>query len=397
MDIFVQQNGQQTGPFDEATVRTRLNSGELAPTDLAWRDGNPTWVPLNSFFNGNGASQAPIHHVPPPFGVSGVEGSQQQKAFAYVQRIIKKGQSAAVVNDLKSMDFKAEVLPFDGHTISLLKSDFTFWAVTLLAIIPLCLVTLSDTQSQLVGFCMFFATIWGVLFKKFIVEEDGGWKLPVGTLFFTGLIGINVLLLIYRFLPDSYVGWSFSDSKFSSLLGNICQVGVCEEICKITPVLIYLAWKRKHAQPLTIVLLGVFSGLGFAAFENLSKVNDLIAEAAHMTDDSGAQGLSEGVKGAMVTVMFRSISSVFGHAVYSGIFAYFIALAHTTKKRYLALFIVGWLVAAIIHGLYDWFWSVQTTFPALITAFGFVLFYAYLTKLRLVMASTGEVNSNAVA
>jgi hypothetical protein len=198
MDIFVQQNGQQTGPFDEATVRARLGSGDLAPSDMAWKEGNASWVPLETFLNENGAS--PGHE---PSGASGLEGSQQQKVFAYVQRIIKKGQSATVVNDLKAMDFKAEVFPFDEHTIKLVKSDFVFWAVTLFAVIPLFLVTLNDSQSQLTGFCIFFAGIWGVVFKKFIVEENEGWKLPIAALFFTGIIGINILLLLYHFLPDA--------------------------------------------------------------------------------------------------------------------------------------------------------------------------------------------------
>jgi len=221
--------------------------------------------------------------------------------------------------------------------------------------------------------------------------------LPLGALLFTGVIGMNLMLIVYRFLPDDYMHWFESDNKFTSLAGFVGQVGFWEELCKIVPVLIYVAWKRKESKPLTIVLLGVFSGLGFAAFENLSYANEQIARSAEMTREAGAEGLAEGVKGAMVNVMLRSISLVFSHAVNCGIFAYFIALAQTTKKRYFALFLVGWLVAATMHGVYDWFTTVQDTLPALITAFGFVLFYAYLTKLRLVMASGGEVNSNAVA
>ncbi len=192
------------------------------------------------------------------------------------------------------------------------------------------------------------------------------------------------------FLPDAYFTLTDSDNHFTGLMGYVGQVGLCEEACKILPVLIYMAWKRKNAKPLTIVLLGVFSGLGFAAFENLSKLNGEIIQAVQMNKDAGDEGIATGVQVAMVTAMLRSVSNVFGHATYCGVFAYFLALAHTTGKRFFALLIVGWLVSATIHGLYDWFWTIQNTLPALITAFGFVLFYAYLTKLRLVMASGGE-------
>ena len=323
--------------------------------------------------------------------------SKQDKALRYVRGFIQKGQTSAFITDLRTIDFKAEVLPFDSHSTALLKSDFAFWAVTLLAVTPVFLVTLADTQLQLFGFCIFFAAIWGVIFKKFIVEETGGWKSPLLALTFTSFVGINLMLLLYHAFPDWYMNLNESKDRFKSLLGFVGQVGLWEELFKILPALIYLAWKRKDAQPLTIVLLGVFSGLGFAAFENLGYTNLQVDRSLALIKDAGAEGLSEGVKGAMVNVMLRSISSVFGHAVYSGIFAYYIALAKTTKKRFVALFLMGWLVSALVHGLYDWAWEIQDTIPALITAFGFVLFYAYLTKLRLVMASRLEPSSTAEA
>lgn len=331
--------------------------------------------------------------VPPPVTESATppppdaQDTQQQKALKYFRRIIDFGRSSSVVTDFRDLDFKAEVLPLNEHSFALLKSDFVFWSVTLLAIVPLFLVTLTETQSQLTGFCLFFAAIWGLVFKKFVIEEEGGWRLPLFALFFTGLFGMNLLLQLYKLFPTSYTELSDSKNTFHSLAGYVLQVGIWEEICKIVPVLMYLAWKRREARPLTIILIGVFSGLGFAAFENLSYADLQIVRSAVLTKKDGIQGLKEGVQGAMVNVMLRSMSNVFGHAVYSGIFSYFIAVGWLTRKRRLALAVVGLGVAAIIHGIYDWFWGVQITLPALVTAFGFMLFYAYLTKLRLLIAS----------
>jgi len=326
--------------------------------------------------------------APPPSPFSDAQETQQHKALKYFRRIIDLGRSSSVVTDFRDLDFKAEVLPLNEHSFALLKSDFVFWSVTLLAIVPLFLVTLTETQSQLTGFCLFFAAIWGLVFKKFVVEEAGGWRLPLSALFFTGLIGMNLLLQLYKWFPDSYTELSDSKNTFYSLAGYIFHVGAWEELCKIVPVLLYLAWKRREARPLTIILVGVFSGLGFAAFENLGYADLQIVRSAVLTKKEGIQGLKEGVQGAMVNVMLRSMSNVFGHAVYSGIFAYFLTLGWLTQKRRLALALVGLGVASLIHGLYNWFWSVQITLPALVTAFGFMLFYAYLTKLRLLIAST---------
>jgi RsiW-degrading membrane proteinase PrsW (M82 family) len=285
------------------------------------------------------------------------------------------------------MDFKAEIAPIDLNILALIKKDFVFWAVSLLAIVPLVLVTLNDTQSQLTGFLLFFAAIWGVIFKKFIVDESSGWALPIITLFFTGIVGIRALLFIYDYLPGFYMKLSDSENIFVAFIGGIFQTGICEELCKIVPVLIYIFWKKRAAQPLTIVLIGVFSGLGFAAFENMHYANKAVLNSFYLTYNHGAEGLQEGVTGAMVNVLLRSMSSVFGHAIYSGIFSYFIALGYITQKRRVALALVGLLVASTVHGLYNSFWQVQNTLPAIVTAAAFMLFYSYLTKLRLVMAS----------
>ena len=313
--------------------------------------------------------------------------SQQKKVFDYVRHLAHTTKATEVIGDLRTIDFKSEVLPIDEHSFALIKKDFVFWAVTLLAVVPLILVTLNDTQSQLTGFCLFFAAIWGLVFKRFVVEETSGWTLPIAALFFTGIVGINLLLFLYKFLPDSYLKLSESDNATGRLIGSVFQTGIFEELCKVIPVIAYLLWKRRDAQPMTIVLIGVFSGLGFSAFENLQYANRAVIRSANLTGDFGPEGLQEGVKGAMVNVMLRSMSSVFGHAVYSGIFAYFIASGFLTGKRRVALFLVGLLVAASVHGLYNWFWTVQTTLPAIVTAVGFMLFYAYLTKLRLLIAS----------
>ena len=132
------------------------------------------------------------------------------------------------------------------------------------------------------------------------------------------------------------------------------------------------------------MLIGVFSGLGFAAFENIYFGNQSIEKLIELTRQFGADGLKVGATIAMVSVLLRSLSLVFCHAVWSGIVGYFLALAWLTGKRRGALFLVGLLTASVLHGLYDWFVIVlnQGTFAALVVAASFMLFYAYLSKLR---------------
>ena len=391
MNWHYQNNDQIVGPLSEESLKELHACGMLSGETLVRREGTEAWLRYDEAFSGisghsPGAADARLeleHGTKAP--ASGISLPQSLKSLA------SNKQAAAVFADLRSMDFKAEIAPIDSNIFALIKKDFAFWAVSLLAIIPLVLVTLNDTQSQLTGFLLFFAAIWGVIFKKFILDETSGWLLPIITLFFTGIAGIRSLLFIYEYLPEFYMKLSSSENTLVAFFGGIFQTGVCEELCKIVPVLIYIYWKRKEAKPLTIVLIGVFSGLGFAAFENMHYANRAVLRSAYLTDSLGAAGLQEGVTSAMVNVLLRSMSSVFGHAIYSGIFSYFIALGHITRNRRVALGVVGLLVAATAHGLYNSFWLVQNTLPAVVTAAAFMLFYAYLTKLRLVMASRENV------
>ncbi|MGJ8696113.1 MAG: DUF4190 domain-containing protein [Verrucomicrobiaceae bacterium] len=44
---FYGREGQQYGPIDEATFRARIATGEIAPSDLVWKEGMAQWIPLS--------------------------------------------------------------------------------------------------------------------------------------------------------------------------------------------------------------------------------------------------------------------------------------------------------------------------------------------------------------
>jgi RsiW-degrading membrane proteinase PrsW (M82 family) len=221
-----------------------------------------------------------------------------------------------------------------------------------------------------------------VIFKKFIINDPVTTRLAVASLFFTGSVGISLLLFIYRYLPDFYLGLSESMNPVSSLLGYVLQVGILEELIKSLPIFIVLKWFKKDISFLSLITIGVFSGLGFAAFENLHYGSRAINSAYTNTMEYGVEGLVSGVQNAMVNVMLRSLSLVFCHAVFSGIVAYFITTAYLRKEKMQALIVLGFIVAAVLHGVYDWLAGLQPTLAALVAGFSFALFYGYLSKLK---------------
>lgn len=290
-----------------------------------------------------------------------------------------------VVDDLKNINFRQEIVPVDATILASMRRDFVFWSAALLAVVPLGLMTLEGREAQITGFCLFAAAMWGVIFSRFIVNASTDWRWLVGALFFTGLVGIPVLLTTHSFLPSFYNALPASENVIVAMLGSILHTGITEELCKIAPVLIYLAIRRQAAQPLDLVLIGVFSGLGFAAFENVIYVGLSVDNAFASTGEYGVGGLVIGVQDAMINVLLRSLSLVFAHGVWSGIFSYFIAMAVATHKRFGALFLVGLATAATLHGTYNGMTQIQTTVPAIVVLASFVLFYAYLTRLRLAL------------
>ena len=48
MEWFYAKHGKQEGPIELATLRAKYRSGEIAATDLVWKEGMPEWVAANT-------------------------------------------------------------------------------------------------------------------------------------------------------------------------------------------------------------------------------------------------------------------------------------------------------------------------------------------------------------
>lgn len=411
---FCKIGEEQIGPFGPKEISSMASSGKLNTLDLVRRGDMDNWVraetvkglkfleqsleidlPRDSEQIGTDSSDNSVNKKSEKPATPEQQASQQARVFDYIKKASSK-HASTVIDDLRALNFMEEITPVNAHILALLKKDSVFWSVAFLAVVPLVLRTVQDIPSQLTGFCLFFAVIWGVVFKKFILEETNSWRAPVLSFFFTGLIGMNALLLTHRFLPDFYMQLRLSPNLIVMTIGSIVVTGFTEEFCKIVPVLVYIAWRRQNANPLTIVLVGVFSGLGFAAFENMAYADRSVETSTDLTKMFGAEGLKFGVQNAMINVMLRSMSLVFAHAIFSGTFSYFLAVAAFTRRRIVALAMVGLLVSSTLHGSYNALFMIQTTAPAVIILCGFVLFYSYLTRLRLLVASESVADLAAV-
>jgi membrane protein YdbS with pleckstrin-like domain len=62
MEFLIHHDGREIGPYSEAEVRSRLLSGAINSSDLAWHEGASAWAPLSSFPQ----FEKPNRPIPPP-------------------------------------------------------------------------------------------------------------------------------------------------------------------------------------------------------------------------------------------------------------------------------------------------------------------------------------------
>ena len=57
MPIYINKDGQQSGPYEDHIVIDQLRSGVLSPRDMGIRHGDATWQKLGEMFPGVGAAE----------------------------------------------------------------------------------------------------------------------------------------------------------------------------------------------------------------------------------------------------------------------------------------------------------------------------------------------------
>jgi len=87
-----------------------------------------------------------------------IKETQDKTADLTTQPVNRVRKLAA---DPEKIDFSQEIPPLNESNVKSLKGDFLFWSVSFLGIVPLMIGILSDSHSQIVAFCLFFAFVWG--------------------------------------------------------------------------------------------------------------------------------------------------------------------------------------------------------------------------------------------
>lgn len=232
-----------------------------------------------------------------------------------------------------------------GYLAAILGSRL-YWGLLIFAITPFVLLTVHI--NLVVGMMIYFSLFWFFVFQP-LVSTHLGLRPLFTDLFaygFTGVAGTSFALIVEAFW-FARAGILFKTSALMiAVPAYILGVGLTEEFAKQLVVLIFLLIHRARSRrwsPLAYMMLGVSSGLGFSAVENISYIQRGMAfEVMHH-----AVGLST------VTALSRALYTPFLHAVWAGIAAYGLGLVAQSGFRRWQTGLGFLLLAAVFHGVYD--------------------------------------------
>jgi RsiW-degrading membrane proteinase PrsW (M82 family) len=221
-------------------------------------------------------------------------------------------------------------------------------------------------------YAIYFASMWGVLLYLFLRPERIGWIDIVRVAFFTAVSGIAITGLAQQLpiLSHLYALRTSSDIP-TRLAGYVLGVGLTEESVKALPLVWIFLRNREPGSLREITFLGCVSGFAFgaseAAYYSLSYVMNL------------GQGLID--FGSYFLVQYLRLTTLpLLHALFSGIAAYFIAVAACYGGRRRGYTMLGVAFAALLHGLYNTF--VASGLGLVVATLTVLLFTSYGRRLR---------------
>lgn len=190
----------------------------------------------------------------------------------------------------------------------------------------------------------------------------------------------SIFMWILKLIGWSYIAALHPGSPFVlSFLGFTLGVGLCEEVCKVLPVLAHFHGRRPRLSWQGACLWGLASGVGFGVAEGIMY--------------SGSY--YNGIEGGEVYLM-RFVSCVALHAVWTaacGIMVYnqqaMIQGPMSWYEWIMPIFIIAG-VPMVLHGLYDTLLKKELPALALLVALASFGWLAYLVETRRDLAGEEE-------
>lgn len=309
--IFVIRNNQQFGPYDEQTLVSYVNNGQILLCDKA-----------------QDASTKEINSV---------------KVLLKKKGVKPKVQHAGNLSKQLTNIGSELIVPRTSFVNKQWISDKKLLSLGIIGLYPLLLQFIPFAGIPLVLhylIALYFSLVWGTIFYYFFKTPQVSPRTTVLCFFFTQALVFIAWDLLE--IPDRNPLYPLHKSSFPfSILGFIFGVGLMEELVKLIPLIFICQKAKEPIIPQTLVFYGLMSGIAFGVYEGVQYQ------------------LSNNVEFDYSTSYFLNIARMtslpFLHAVWCGIAGYFISFAHLYPKYRISLYFLALVIPMFLHGIYDSF------------------------------------------
>ena len=306
MKIVIIRNNQQYGPYDEQTVLSYVNSGQILLHDKALAVGETTPRTIKYYLK---QANLKVHRQ-------------------------NKGN---VLSQIKAIGSEL-IFPRTTLFSKQFLLDQRFLILALVGLFPMLIMHIPlGGFFVFYGVSLYFSIIWGLFFYDCFKTPQVTLKTTLSVFFITQLfvftawgLGIPMLNPFYTFLntpfPLNFLGFTFG-------------VGLTEEFAKAVPLIIIIYKAKEPLIPQTMVYYGLISGIAFGVWEGVEYQMTVNAEQEYTV--------------SFFLNILRLTSLPFLHACWCGITGYFLSFANLYPKYRKGLYVLAFTIPALIHGLYD--------------------------------------------
>ncbi len=309
--IYVIRNNQQFGPYDELTLVSYVNNGQILLCDKA-----------------QDTSTKEINSVKVLLKKKGLKSKVQH--------------AGNLSKQLKNIGSEL-IIPKSSFVNKQWISDKKLLSLGIIGLYPLLLQFVPFAGIPFVLhylIALYFSLVWGTIFYYFFKTPQVSPKTTILCFFLTqvlvfiawDLFGIPALNPMYLFLESPLP---------IKILGFIFGVGLMEELVKLIPLIIICQKAKEPIIPQTLVFYGLMSGVAFGVYEGVQYQLGNNIEFDYST--------------SYFLNIARMTSLPFLHAVWCGIAGYFISFAHLYPKYRISLYFLAWVIPMLLHGIYDSF------------------------------------------
>jgi protease PrsW len=272
-----------------------------------------------------------------------------------------------------------EAVLVDKMTRSQILRSPVFLFLGLVAIVPLAIQLLQTNDQILYGLAVWSSILWALVLYRLFSDRDLPFLWALGAMVFTACVAFP-MLEVYLRLPPNPTQWLTGHRSLAvRFLGYTLGVGLREEMFKSLPLFALAVLTTRMKNPVNGLVLGMMSGVGFAAAENVYYVFQALDQALTAVRRTGELDY---LVVPIYNNVVRMAMTPFLHGCFTGILGYFVALAAAARPHRVAFLGVGFGLSSLLHGAYNTFVAESPIWGLVVETAAFFLLMTYVLKAR---------------